>query len=398
VRLSFSWIVLVVVTFVASGCGGGSGASSPPATAAPTATPPATATPALNIGAEQQLLTSGQLDVMNVPDDHFSFVQSGGAYHAWVAGNIAGSPGSAALLTTSDFTTFSGVGGANGNAAPVFGASGSGTTAFDADYAAPGTVFTAANGTDLLMIYHGENHLFNGVVARTVPFYATVGLARSSDGGLTWTRQGAIIRGADPQPNPAPTALGFGALTPSTIVANGYLYTYYTYDPVPGSADAGPGLIHVSRATVASDGAPGSWMTYDAGTFSQPALGGAGSGVVPNGTGIPCTAPQRHAGISYNTYLKRYLLTYLCNEGWFYSTSLDLTTWTNPTQFETAPVPNNQLQPGSELDWFPTLVTIGTQNGMTTGQTGYVFYAKGQNMLSPHNLWRRSFAFGEAAP
>jgi hypothetical protein len=348
--------------------------------------------PTMTLGPEQEVLASDQLGLTNEPDEHLSFIATGGTNRVWIAANVSGAVGSTALLTTPDFLTFAG-GGTGGNASAVFGPSGSGTTAFDADYAAPGTVFPAANGTDLLMIYHGENHLFNGVVSRTTPFYATVGLARSSDGGTTWARQGAIIRGADAQPNVAPTALGFGALTPSAIVANGFIYTFYTYDPVTGAPDFGPGLIHVSRAPVSSDGAPGSWMTYDGGAFSQPALGGAGSGVIPNGNGIPCTAPQRHAGISYNTYLKSYLLTYLCNEGWFYSTSSDLTTWTTPIQFEIAPVPNNHLLKGSELDWFPTLITIGTSSGITTGQTGFVYYAKGQNMLAPHVMWRRSFAF-----
>lgn len=101
-----------------------------------------------------------------------------------------------------------------------------GTTAYDADYAGAGTVMPAANRTDLLMFYHAENHLFGGTDHPVFPFYASVGLARSSDGGLTWKRQGAVITAADPQ-QPAQDVPGAGALTPTAIVKGDYIYVLY---------------------------------------------------------------------------------------------------------------------------------------------------------------------------
>ena len=100
----------------------------------------------------------------------------------------------------------------------VFAPSGPGTAAFDADYAGPGNIFPAANATDLLMVYHAENHLFSGVDYAGTPFYAGIGLARSSDGGVTWQRQGQIISAHDPQ-QVTQSSPGAGASTPTVVKA-----------------------------------------------------------------------------------------------------------------------------------------------------------------------------------
>ncbi len=132
------------------------------------------------------------------------------------------------------------------------------------------------------MIYHAENHEFAGQHYTTVPFYASIGLARSSDNGVTWTSTGQIISGMTPKPSTLPSRQALGAGNPSVIVAGGFIYVYF----VDWNLTA-PDSIYVARATVSSDGAPGAWQKYYNGSFSQAGLGGLSTpveGQVPPGS------------------------------------------------------------------------------------------------------------------
>lgn len=344
----------------------------------------------MTLGAPQQLLTAQLFGMMNTPDEHSAFVQVGGSYRAWLAGNIDGVHGSTALLSTSDGVSFTPVVHAGGVAQPVFGPEPG--PAFDSYYAAPGTVLLA-NGK-YLMIYHGEDHTWNGQVYPTT-FYATVGLATSAD-GIHWTRVGPIITARDPKPSTVP-AHSTGAAVPSAIVANGYIYVFYTDYPNPGAPDANqPGLIQVARAAVGSATVPQAWQKFYNGGFSQPSDSyGNSSAIVP----LPnaACAPERQAGISYNTFLASYLLTYVCDSGWFFVTSTDLIHWSAPSMFFSAPFSNNNLQTGQQFDWYPTLFTPGQPNNQTTGQSGYVYYAQGDWNTSPHELFRRPYTLVRSA-
>jgi hypothetical protein len=88
------------------------------------------------------------------------------------------------------------------------------------------------------------------------------------------------------------------------------------------------------------------------------------------------------------------VLTFLCNEGWFFSTSTDLVTWTAPVNFTPMPMWRS-CQP---MDWNFILVTPGNPAG-EIGQTGLVLYAhsdqKGLNCgtFDAHELWVRLFTF-----
>ena len=121
--------------------------------------------------------------------------------------------------------------------------SGDGSTAcqdnFDADYAGANFVFTATNHENLLMIYHGETRTFGKARKPDppFPFYAQVGLARSADDGLTWTRLGAIISGSDPKPSALPKTFQTGVPEPGAIIAGNYIYVFYPYFSTPGCPD-----------------------------------------------------------------------------------------------------------------------------------------------------------------
>ena len=154
--------------------------------------PPATPTPrvSLTLSSDRQLLTVGQLGLRYTPDEHTSLVQQpGGAYWVWIAASVNRQHGSAALLSTTDETTFAPVVGSGGVASPVFGPpSPSQGDTFDNYYAAPGSVLSIGGG--YIMIFHGEDHTWNGQTY-PYPFYATVGLATSPD-GIHWTTVGLL--------------------------------------------------------------------------------------------------------------------------------------------------------------------------------------------------------------
>ena len=136
---------------------------------------PLTLTSVSLTGAEQTVIAPGPANLEDTPDEHMPYLrQPDGSFKLWAS---AGGANGTYLFRTSDL-------GAPGSPTQVFAPAGAGTTAFDADYAGPGSIFPASNGTDLLMIYHAENHLFSGVDHPGTPFYATIGLARSTDGGL----------------------------------------------------------------------------------------------------------------------------------------------------------------------------------------------------------------------
>ena len=248
-------------------------------------------------------------------------------------------------------------------------------------------MFPAANGSDLLMIYHAENHLFNGVLSSGSPFYAAIGLARSSDQGVTWTRQGQIIGAHDPQVQSQASG-GAGASTPSAITSNGFIYVVYReIDPQSGVSG-----FAIARAPTSSDGAPGSWQKYSNGGFNTPGLGGA---FTPLNITLDPSAPadMRQPQISFNTYLNQFLMTCVGNGGIYALTSPDLINWSPGTVILQAPVPDSTVNTETmPFNWYPTIISTDESSDQTSDQTGYLYYAKGSGDSNNHFMYRRTFS------
>jgi hypothetical protein len=351
----------------------------------------------LTLGPPEQIFHLHQLDAMgmfNVPDMHTSvLMHPDKSYLVWITGDIGqNGKGSIAMLSTKDFLTYKNVGpGTSTKAEPVFSPScprEAGASScwqnYDADYVGANAVFTAANGKGLLMFYETGNRNYGPNVHG--PEYNVIALARSTDNGRTWTRQGPVISGTDLKPN---TQSGVGTTQPGVsesgaIISNGYIYMFYQYIPNDSSETEAPSVIQVARAPIASDGAPGNWTKFYNGSFgSQPGLGGLGSTIVATGQGSGCTRPVQ-VWPAFSTYLNCYILFYLCNEGWFYSTSADLVTWTSPTQF----LNMSMWHDCRPMDLNYILVTLGNPGGVI-GQTGYSTvrqYAVARRRLSYYGL------------
>jgi hypothetical protein len=372
--------VLALVALSSLGCDGDAkpGDLGAPADAAPSAF-------TVMVGGEQNVIPPGSPGLPFIPDEHFSYLrQPDGSYRMWVS---AGGTSGTLAFATPDLLALTSLKTAGGLPAGVLVPSGPGTAAFDADYAGAGSVFVAANGSDLLMIYHAENHLFGGTDYPGSPFYASIGLARSSDGGLTWQRQGQILSGLDPQ-QASQAATGAGALTPSAIETGGYIYVVFREIDLQSNTQG----LALARAPIASDGAPGSWQKWSQGSFSTPGLGGAFS-PLPLVLDPSDEGDRRQPFLSFNSYLQAFVLTIVGNGGIYLATSTDLLTWSDGQVALPAPVPDGTVIPSkAPYNWYPTLVSPDQASEATTDQTGYLYYAKGANDgTSHHTMYRRPF-------
>jgi hypothetical protein len=352
------------------------------------------------LGPPTQLLAPHQMGMTDVPDMHTALLQQSNVYRLWIAGRFEDDTieGATGLLLTTNFVDYtSGYSPGTTNAVPVFVPSSRGSNElttnnlnFDADYGGADLVWAATNGSDLLMLYHAETWTFGTNPPNLqVPGWASVGLVRSFDNGISWTNRQAIITSSDPKPdtNP-PVAQIYGDVEPGAIVASNFIYAYYAYFPSTPATNPTSPVIQVARSALTNDGAPGTWTNYFSGSFSQPALGGQGASIIP--TVCSCTRPAQPWPV-YSTYLNAYVLVFLCEEGWFFSTSTDLVTWNAPVQFFTAP--NPEFVDGLPTDENVILVTPGNPP-QVIGQTGIVLYAQTPAWKNDsHELWSRPFTF-----
>ena len=378
-------------------------------TPTPTKTVPVSSV-SITLGTPQQIFHRGQPDAMgmwNVPDMHTAVLQQPDeSYLLWITGDIGTRGlGSVAMLSTNDFLTYKNAGpGTPTKAEPVFHPScrsedeaPSCKQNYDADYVGANSVITAKNGKDLLMFYEAGNRTSESNPTNEDSGgweYNVMALARSADNGLTWRRQGVVLSGRDPKPASKPGTGQPGISEPGAIVVNGFIYMVYQYIPNQDSEPEAPSVIEVARAPVASDGMPGSWTKYYNGSFgSQPGLGGLGSPVVTTGKGTGCTRPVQVWPV-YSTYLDAYVLLFLANEGWFFSTSTDLVKWTPPAQF----LDMTMWREDQPMDWNYILVTPGNP-GDVIDRTGYVLYASASSRKESgggHELWVRPFTFNKS--
>lgn len=349
---------------------------------------------------------SAPKQLADMPDEHTTFIPpatAGGPYLVFGASKLTGGIGGAVVLETTDLSNFTfatSLGYTQQVMNPPIGIAQCNptyTTEFDGNYAAPGSVVqdpTLAAG-NFIMIYEAENHCPSGVV--NMNYYATVGFARSSDGGKTWPApinaveggpaRHPVLQSSDPQPT-APHGPEGNAI-PSAFVdqePNGdhYLYVTYNYYPAAGNGD---GLLRVARAKLGPD--PLTFLKWDNGSFSQPGIGGSDTGITPS---RGCNGGyQANGEVNYNDDLGLYLLIFICvngpagskTGGWYYSTatSLDLQDWTTPQLIQgsqsplTSPCPG--LTSGSQFDgWYPSTVSPGAAAGHTK-LTGSFFFLSG---------------------
>jgi len=351
-----------------------------------------------SVGPDQTLTypnsSSGANQLSGFADEHPTFfpqAASGAPYLVFGSALTSLSSGNfwgAVVLQTTDLKTFAFAPGYNfpvlTSPMPYAKCNPTYDTTWDENYAGPGAVLqdpTLPAG-NLIMLIDAEQHCPGGVWQ--LPFYITVGIARSSDNGKTWPApesgapsRYAILQSPEPQPTVPHDDLGNGI--PAGFIdksASGDYYLYVAYTSFPGSGTG------VARAKLGAG--PLTFMKWYNGSFSQPGIGGLDSAVKPSTPGCTSTYPET-AEISYNDDLGLYLMIFKCLGGtagagvggWYYSTatSLDLEDWITPQLIQNSQYPwaTCTPPPGQEFDGhYPSTLSPGAAPGHTK-LTGSIF-------------------------
>ena len=352
-------IALSLLGSCGGGGGGGGGGSSAVQTSAKAF--------AVQLGSESTILSSAQRTALGFqfgpPDGNLGVVRAGGVY-TFFAAALASATCAGTPLVQGTYRlggTLSQLDGSFGCAASMTAGNDPNGYSFDRDYAGGGPTIpiTGPQGqSGLLQAYHGEWH--GGLCGTGTCFYASLGLAVSTDGGATFSKLGEII-----QPTVTRTAalasahnidLGGGTLViadelgqhianlatfdPSRI----YLYVLYSDTDTSNTlhpcevalclALARARLADVSAAAFAHDSArfPALFNKYYQGAFSEPATSHDADAALASGHYTPIVAEAGlFASVIYDSYIGRYLLAYTTgNDAVVVRSGTDLLHWATP--------------------------------------------------------------------
>ncbi len=293
------------------------------------------------------------------PDGHSSFIKTDGRYRVFFSG------GPYAYMAEGSSLTQLGQ--------PKEILSPSGLETFDRNYAAPGSVVRGANPDELLMLYHGEYHPNR---PNSFPFKARIGLATSVDHGETWERRGQILKGmhdfsAEERP--------YGAGQPSAIIKDDYIFLYY----VDWNEEYGDS-IHLARSPLSANGAPDSWEKCRDGGFSNSGMNGLSSPVIAGTEGDYAALP----GVSWNIFLKKYLMIFETRGGFDIATSADGIIWENRQRLLDVQTANNNPEPGKKWNSYPSLWSPNQDSDGVTDDNLLLVYSEGkwQSATETHRM------------
>ena len=274
------------------------------------------------LGERTTLIENGQYGLKYFPDGGITVLPGSSGYRVLVAAGI-----SSYLLEGPDVTSLRLV-----KQVLEPGPKGS----FDNGYAGIYGAWNDPQTGEIRAIYHAEdqegmNRLPNGVNG----FYASVGLAISGDEGSTFRKAGRILAGHQPKNAQGRPDQGCGE--PSLVPDQGhhFLYCYYTDHTREGNRGVQIGL---ARSPIADKGAPGSWMKYYEGAFSEPGLGGRETPVVAARPAADALFPN----VTYSKALGKYAMVFnilyyadlregqTAKGGIFGAFSEDLIHWSSP--------------------------------------------------------------------
>jgi hypothetical protein len=224
-------------------------------------------------------------------------------------------------------------------------------------------------GSKRLMFVHLERYPTGSIRV----FYGSIGLAFSGDRGKHWKFLGEIF-----QPN-VPYAefqrcgdvvnASFGQSVIRRVDGRRYFYAY-SYDHHTGSCVLDYAVFRAPVKQVrhaAAQGTVSSWTKYHKGAFTEPALGGSFSDILPG-------AQTADFAVGYNAYVDRLLFVYPHRDGrqnyyeWRIAASQDGINW-------------SPLQPLGDVTYgeryAPSLIGTGDEPQIT-GRKFWIYYTASQ--------------------
>ncbi len=325
-------------------------------------------------------------DLINAPNGHLSYETNSGGFKIWVAGRLkAGKTNQEGgfLLSVADWNPTN---LARAQASFCLGPTNPGVgDAFDRDYAALDAVVPGQSPGTLLGFYDAEFHPLSTPTNRVgQPLLSSIGLAISTDGGVTWSRQGQVIQGLDwammgkeavasnqvyLATHSPKNIVDDGANSPTAVLRDegGQTYIYLYYSDRTNFAVTNAYAIYLARSLLASNGQPGQWQKWT----------GAGWGAV--GAQFPAAAvvsapanrlEAEHGSVSFNTALNCWVMFFKTHTDFQLATSDDGVQW-NPA-VSLFPFDPNDLETG-----FPTFVSPVTDypTQQATGGQGWLYYS-----------------------
>jgi hypothetical protein len=321
----------------------------------------------LTLGAEEHVPFG---DIRFCPDEHVSFRRGPHNFSVWVTGE-----GGSWLFNGPSLDKLARFG-----TGPVL--PGRGDQRFDRDYVGLSGVVPAADGKGLLGFYHAE---FHPDAPKIFPFLASLGLATSADGGVTWKTVGQVIEGLENKLKPGDPH-NIGACEPSALVrkdgADEFIYLYwgeYYYDR--------QGAIFVARSPYASGGRPGTWQKWTGKGWGAPGVQNVAEPIVKAPVAPPYDTYQM-PHVSWNTALHRWLMVFKSRLAFYAAASEDGVHFGAP--IEVMRLPPFSAKPGDIFTAYPTLLSPDKATQMVTGEEGFLYFARGK-WGTNHTGWRRSF-------
>lgn len=226
------------------------------------------------------------------------------------------------------------------------------------NYAAGGPTYRDPASGALLLFYHGELWP-EGDFTR---YYSVIGMAKSADGGTSWTDLGEILRANVPiGKNSWPVDLGGAPF----VIAGGYFYVYFR-DWLP---NATTNELAVARARVdrvleaaLNRNTTVPWRKQYRRSWSEPGLGGRSSRLESQNNSC------YWGHVAYNEALGRYLM--VCSR-WVTASDANLEIMSSTDGLSWSARQTIESAPGESL--YPTIVGIGS-DPQRTGDEFYVYY------------------------
>jgi hypothetical protein len=230
---------------------------------------------------------------------------------------------------------------------------------------------TYREGSVIHALIHNEYHdpfaadCDPGVTSPSNPcWYNSITYATSVDGGLSFTHvapPGHVVAPAATVWNPAGPPSPYGYFEPSNIVQSTDGFYYAVFMAIPQGSKTTS--ICAMRTQTLAD--PTTWRAWDGTGFNlqmnDPYLGSATFCTI---VGSP--SPDIYEGLTYNTYLQKYLLT---GGGAYFTLSTDLINWN---------VEQSMGLPESHPVAYATIIDHDdtTPNFENTGRTPYLYFTR----------------------